>query len=533
MKFALYYRASMYLMLVLATLVLSADATSASHLAMLYPPGVAVAAALAWFTVDQRPKLGLGRDLANMLGLGSAVLAYIEYANDPDNLIIALGHWLVYLAIIKMFLPNKTEQDDWFLFMLGLVQVLIGGYISQSDREGVLLAAWALTALWSLWGPGACSPPPARPTRDGADEPITTPSPAALVAVREPYPGLFDRAFLLSALRVATTTLALGGLIFLVMPRWEGRAGRTAPGGAARHLTGFTDEVQLGQIGEILENDASVMRVTLYDADGRRLQPEDEPLWRGVVMQTYEGGRWHRQPTFSTEPGPFRRGPEDGPVLRQVFDIRQQIKIEPTDSPILFGIRPILLGEAGRCAGDEQDRRNPLPSSTCGDGSNRGDSRPIPSSNIRRSTTRSTDAGRAAGSTGRGCTRPKRRSATSCSVVPEDIEAQLSRPIAEADRRGDRPPRAGRGSAWPLERLPPRLGRVRLHAQDGAWSTVDVDPVLDFLVNRKEGHCEYYARCPDAPAPLAGDTGPPGQRLQGGGLEQPLRDDGREGEARP
>ena len=65
------------------------------------------------------------------------------------------------------------------------------------------------------------------------------------------------------------TTLALGGLIFLVLPRQAG-ATRTQSGAPmARHLTGFDEEVQLGQLGEILENDSVVMTVELADEKGR------------------------------------------------------------------------------------------------------------------------------------------------------------------------------------------------------------------------------------------------------------------------
>ena len=41
----------------------------------------------------------------------------------------------------------------------------------------------------------------------------------------------------------------------------------------ARHLTGFDEEVQLGQLGEILENDSVVMTVELADEQGQATRP--------------------------------------------------------------------------------------------------------------------------------------------------------------------------------------------------------------------------------------------------------------------
>ena len=51
------------------------------------------------------------------------------------------------------------------------------------------------------------------------------------------------------------TTLALGGLIFLTLPRQAGATRLQSGGQMARHLTGFDEEVALGQFGEILENE--------------------------------------------------------------------------------------------------------------------------------------------------------------------------------------------------------------------------------------------------------------------------------------
>ena len=52
-------------------------------------------------------------------------MLYLEYRSDDSQTIRCLGHWMVYLQLIKYFLP-KTAEDDWFLFLLGLTQVSSG-----------------------------------------------------------------------------------------------------------------------------------------------------------------------------------------------------------------------------------------------------------------------------------------------------------------------------------------------------------------------------------------------------------------------
>ena len=91
----------------------------------------------------------LPRQLANILAVGTLAVLYFEYRLDDTQRIPALAHWLVYLQLIKYFLP-KTAEDDWFLFLLGLMQVLIGSVVNQSDQVGAWLFVWAMLAVWVL-----------------------------------------------------------------------------------------------------------------------------------------------------------------------------------------------------------------------------------------------------------------------------------------------------------------------------------------------------------------------------------------------
>ena len=276
MSFTSLYRASFYLMLTFATLVLSVDAHR-HPIAMLYPLAVAVAGVLALPHRRPRPALGLPRDLANFLALASLGLVYLEYKIDPNLLLLALAHWLVYLQLIKMFLP-KTVEDDWFLFLLGLMQVLVGA-VDQPERHGRLVAAscWALLAALGA-GPVL---PASRALRRASAPAVARPSRAVAV---DPYPGLFDLAV---RARDAPGRCDDPGAGRPHLPghapaadAWRRDQGGRCP---RRHLTGFDDEVKLGQLGEILENDSVVMSVELFDDERKPVAPPREPLWRGVT----------------------------------------------------------------------------------------------------------------------------------------------------------------------------------------------------------------------------------------------------------
>jgi transglutaminase-like putative cysteine protease len=462
MMFISLYRGSFYLMLFLATLTMSIDATD-SKIAMLFPVLVAVAGFLALATVDRHPRLGLTRSAANGLALISIGLVLLEYLIDPTQLLLALAHFLVYLQLIKMFLP-KTAEDDWFLYLLGLMQVLVGAVISQSDKVGFTLFCWAFLALWVLTLFSL--------HRDAQRYlPAASDDNAKGIYTEEPYPGLLDLPFILSGLRVTALTLALGGVIFLAMPR-RGTAARSPHGSdpMAKHLTGFDDEVQLGQLGEILENDSVVMSVELFDENKERIRPAGEPLWRGVTMADYADGRWHRQGrSYGTFPiyQPRRDGNQT--------TIRQQIKLEANDSPVLFGLRPVLDVKGGLRFEPELNsndgsiaRPDPRPGAFDYEVISDADaSLPQP-----------------------GETAPGRGRLQHFLRVPDPIRPKL-RAIADPIIKGiPAEDRAAQAHALEAYLRDPSRFSYTLHM---TVSDPSIDPVLDFLVNRKEGHCEYFA----------------------------------------
>jgi protein-glutamine gamma-glutamyltransferase len=461
----LVYRASFYLMLVVANMALVGDSVDGQY-AMLYTLAVAVAGAVAFFTVDLNRRWALPRGLANVLGVGTLGVLFIEYRNNENQMIQALGHWLIYLQLVKYFLP-KTAEDDWFLFVLGLMQVLIGSVVNQSDQVGSWLFLWAMLAVWVL-GQFFLQREARRllpPTTGSLDR-------AMAAAPVDPYRGLFDVPYVMATIRVMATTLALGGLIFLVLPR---RAGATRNQGAppmSRHLTGFDEEVQLGQLGEILENDTVVMTVELTDEQDETIRPVGEPLWRGVTMLRYDKGRWHRQakPTqsvvsFKTERRRFRK------------TIHQKINLEPNDSATLFGMRPMLNAKsAHRFA----------PNLSTNDGT------------LFRPDTRSGDYEyEVISDADTSAPQPHESPPADTDKLSLAIPQELQEPL----RRIARPLVAkigGEGRVGVTARARALESYLRDSRQFSYTLQMDVkdrhvDPVEDFLVNRKQGHCEYFA----------------------------------------
>jgi transglutaminase-like putative cysteine protease len=451
-------------MLVVASMALVGE-TAEGQFAKFYTLAVAVFGAVAFFTVDLHRTWALPRSVANALAVGTLGLLYFEYKIDDTQMLQALGHWLVYLQLVKYFLP-KTAEDDWFLFLLGLMQVLIGSVVNQSDQVGTWLFLWAMLAVWVL-GQFFLQ---REAHRLLAVENFSAESYISAPFV-DPYKGLFDLPYAVATARVMAATLALGGLIFLILPRHPGvtRSQATAP--MSRHLTGFDEEVQLGQLGEILENDSVVLTAVLTDEDDRVVRPGDDTLWRGVTMLRYEKGRWHRQ----SKPTQAVVGFSETVAARK--KIRQRITLEPNDSATLFGIRPIL---------DVSSGRRFTPHLSTNDGT------------LFRADLRGgdydydviSDADQNAIQPGESPPGEFDRQLLSISPDLAPRLRQIAQPLVEKiapDGQSGLIARA-RKLEWFLRDSGQFTYTLQMDVIDRS-----IDPVQDFLDNRKQGHCEYFA----------------------------------------
>ena len=264
-----------------------------------------------------------------------------------------------------------------------------------------------------------------------------------------------------------------------------------------RHLTGFDEEVALGQFGEILENDSVVMTVDFTDAEGKSVNPPNEPLWRGVTMLRYVKGRWRRQAHGPTQMyvGFAERG-------RPTKLLRQRIKLEGNDSPTLFGIRPIRDANSGPRL---PPYLNPM------DGT------------LLRQDTRggsydyevSSDPSPGGLQPGEEPPSPAQRELL-LSIESEALKAQLRQlaepVIASVTKKHpgvtieqalvmteeERAPIEQARLAWTeacARALESYLRDSGLFSYTLHMQVIDdtLDPVEDFLVNRRMGHCEYFA----------------------------------------
>lgn len=517
---------SIYSLLALASLMLAI----AEELPL--PTGLTVPlAALALHLNEQKRSVRLTTLWANMLGLGAFGVAGLELmlagfagaGGAAELRVLAGAHLLTYLSWVALF-QAKQGRQYWWMMALSVMQVAVGAILTQSGAFGALLIVYVFFALWTL---SVYSLYQARfgfeqAGRQSSDVAIEEVQISAAYAIRAGETGLLmahhrpdevrgaiqldpneewvNSRFVLGVVSTTLLSFLVGLAFFVLIPRlWVGQ--RPQLGSSydtpIRTVTGFTDEVQLGEIGQILESTDPVFQVRFDDASSREelsvLEISNrlgysEPLFRGSAMGEYNNGRWHvldesRHVSPLLEPQTGRR------------QIRQHYILHEAHSKTLFGMHPVNRAEV--------DQRYVAPAMDVVTSIlMRADEQRDPSSRqaeyvlfgyIPRNVS---ERPRVAHVLNDRAARLRDSVRHKLVGLPSGLKRlrALAAQIANVEP-GTRPPTDGESQFRMLLAIESHLRDQGIFTYSLKAEVVDprIDPVEDFLFNRKEGHCEYYA----------------------------------------
>lgn len=481
-------------------------------------------AVVAYILTDKTKKFHVPVFWANVLGVAAFIYAGYQMIGTTTELrLLAGAHLVVYLTWIVLF-QEKHLSQYWWMCALSVLQVAIGSILTISSSYGGMLLGFMFAAIWTLSvfslyqahlqygqsGEGTESParpglPSQLPGGTGSGRRAAGNQARAFLMRRSTARGTMQldpderwlgARFALTMLAVSAGALLVGAGFFLFIPRlWAGRTewgtGETKQFRVAA-VSGFTTEVRLGDMVPLLENPKLVLQVSLFGPDGAPLDLRTycgnigyaEPLFRGATMETYEKGIWS-----GTGRGPTLEPLPSGPLRNCV---RQQILMEPLGSPILFAIEPV---EAIRLPNpSEQVEWQPVtgqlfrPENMASDKTLTYDAYSPKRTNIRRRADRENPRDFVAQEYfGQYRALP--------ATVPRVIA--LARQLTQFDQAPKGAPqdnKAERSKRY-VDILTGYLrdsGEFRYSLDTGSRDP-DLDPIEDFVVNRKAGHCEYFA----------------------------------------
>ena len=276
---------------------------------------------------------------------------YLAAPNILDIFVPATVRMMFFFTALKLLLA-RMGRDYLYLGLLAFLQLLAASMFLLSIGYSVVLLlflALAITCYTSFEIKRGCE---------------------SDVQLVEDYrrgrrKGLGVRLAALSVvLTAAILTLSAG--LFLILPR---TLGVSMGGLRAGHPVGFNDEVHLGVGGFLQPNDTPVMRVELLD--GNTL---DGLLWRGLALQHFDGVRWSNPESKRKEVDPESGAYALQGVRRRAPDARKieyAVTLEPMRGGALFlsGLVEtigVMSGSFSRLHVDETDsifvdRHSPQP----------------------------------------------------------------------------------------------------------------------------------------------------------------------------
>jgi len=388
------------------------------------------------------------------LTLAYALFYLADYLLLSRTFLYTTVHLVLFVMLVRLF-SARRDRDFYFLAVLSFLMLLAASVLTVESTFLFAFGAFMLVAvitfiLMEMRSSSARATVRARPLTD----------------IRIPR----QMGFWLAATAPAFVFFMLltGAAIFFVLPRFSSSylGAYGANGGIA---TGFSDHVQLGQIGEIQQSNSLVMHIQI---DGDQHGAYDLK-WRGVTLNLFNGTSWsnpHEQHFVHRVGGRFLLAAQPNPVIAPTV-VRYRVLMEPVASSVFFlaptpltleGNYQVVSMDAGGGVFDP-DPEHPV---------NSYEAR----SNIAQAT-------------------PAQLRASSSDYPPEVALNDLQMP-------GSLDPRVSRvaeqiaasesnnyDKAAALERYLRANFKYTLQLPRAS----NRDPVAFFLFDRKQGHCEYFA----------------------------------------
>jgi transglutaminase-like putative cysteine protease len=389
------------------------------------------------------------------LTLGYVAFYLADYFLISGGFLQSTVHLVLFVMVVRLFSAQR-DRDFYFLSVIAFLMVLAAALLTV---DSVFLLAFGVFMLMAV----VCVILMEMRHISGK----------ARVHSRESGMGLTYRK-MATSLAVTSPALVLcillgAAAIFFLLPRASaGYLGAYAPGGEIS--TGFGDTVELGRIGEIQQSGSLVMHIQIEGDD----RGSFDLKWRGIALGKFDGRVWSnsqaQRPLFPELNGRFVMPPPATVRQGSHHPIFYRVLMEPVGMNVFFlastpeslegNYKHVAIDDGG--AVFDQDPEHPV-------------NRYRASSDIEQAS-----AGdlRAAGET----------------YPPEVVSSYLGLPVLDG-----RIPRlaeqitASADNNYDKARALETYLRTHFGYTLQLSRTVPHDPLANFLFERKQGHCEYFA----------------------------------------
>ncbi|MDP9267631.1 MAG: DUF3488 and transglutaminase-like domain-containing protein [Acidobacteriota bacterium] len=437
-------------LLVLTGFVTLASTGKLDLLSLLF---VGAALVFRGYLLVKRETLVLGDQWTTYLTLGYVLFYLADFFFLSRTFVGASVHLVLFSMVVKIFSVQR-DRDLLYLAVLSFLEVLAAAVLTVDSVFLIAFAVFLLVAVATFMALEMRRT--ARRTPDAARE--------------HAQARRFGRALVVTAALLMGAILVAAAVIFFVLPRISANYLSTfAPRSVL--TSGFTDEVNLGQIGEIQQSNEVVMHIRV---EGDNSGLHSDLHWRAIALANFDGKKWTNPPdqmrVLRARDGTFVFKDLISavtPLPKQWQAINYRVMFEPVGSHLFFFAgQPLGLFGPYRLVGYDRgfsfydlDRERSIATYQA-------------VSNI---------------------TVPA--AVESVGPIPPDVALYYLQ-LPAVDRRV-RELAAHVTAPGPNDFEKARLLEGYLRTTFGYTlelpSSVPADPIAHFLFNRKAGHCEYFA----------------------------------------
>ena len=444
----------------------------------------------SFYVTDLKQKLSLNRHVANGAAIVAVIISTGQFFQlEKDSQLLAIANLLVYLQIVLLF-QRKDTRVFWQLFMLSFLQVVVACALNFDLKFGFLLVLYlfggllALSLFFSYREMQRYAPEIPNEDDEPEESTLTTTQPRfsnharprliAAATGRDLWRGVYGQVVM---------TLALTVVVFFVFPRFSENAWRETR--VVDRMVGFSETVTLGELGEAFQNPQPVMRVWLTRAkNGEPLRLAQAPWFRGSVVNEYINGSWRHVAN------PRHSGSQTLPLMNWAGNsvVNQRIHFDPLEELTVFSIYPPYRVHSGF---------DDILYSTSNQQLVRRKSRSVMECTL---ATTGIAENRQLAITPLG-SRLSRFELDLISRRPDEtgkegVErfAGLKQLAADVlEERSDLAADDAVGRARALESYLRDSGEFEYTLSAPAGRDYSIDPIEDFVVNTRVGHCEYFS----------------------------------------
>jgi len=283
MTFAQFFKASSY------CLIASGFIALATTGGMDWTSIILFAAALVggWFLDTAKFRQSLPPRVLNFLRIAYLPFCVLDYRLLSRSFLLAIFHLLFFTAAVKLLTLSK-DRDYLLLYLISLAELLAASTLTVNIAFAVCFLIFLFSGISSLIL-FEMRRTNARMQNKTRVQPLVVPRQLRGTGLElfSPFP-----AGLLLAMVAGITALIMvvAVPIFFLLPRVTLGLYRH-PYGNTQFTSGFSETVELGQIGNIKQSDVVVMRVK---TDRPPSEIPWDLKWRGLAFDYYDGRAWKR-----------------------------------------------------------------------------------------------------------------------------------------------------------------------------------------------------------------------------------------------